>query len=594
MSANAKVIRSCILRSRNYKYRDVFLPDKTPTIVGRGLQTKIRERRCSKAQIQITADYSEQKASILQLGPNPSEIENKLVAAQEHIEVPNGASVNLIKDDLKYTVEFLDEDHDHSTRHRHHPRHSSHNSNKKLKVDEAPNASLVESASSASGDGSADCQPDESAAKSIAEDESSDDELQRQKEIEAKLEGLRKTVVDDFQALSTTDTWEEYDHSKILIFTPAYMKGAEKVAAFDLDHTIITTKTGKVFPTDTNDWRIMFPETPGKLKKLASDGYKIVFFTNQKGISRGKTSAPDFKKKVERIIQRLGIPIQALVSTGHGKYRKPNTGMWDYFVQKCNQNVPVDLDSCVYVGDAAGRPEKWAPKKKKDFSCADRLFALNVGIKFFTPEEFFLGEKPAPYKMPIFDPRNIGNVPLAVKCEPLPKTELSSESIAASQSEVVVFVGFPAAGKSHFASFYLIPNGYVHINRDSLGSWQKCVSECTKALSKGLKVVIDNTNPDVESRARYIDCSKKFRVPCRCFHFVCSLEQARHNNIYRELSNPDEKHVGVNDMVLNGYKSKFKEPTLREGFTEIVNVNFVPKFKNKHEEKLFKRFLLEK
>ncbi|XP_035215415.1 bifunctional polynucleotide phosphatase/kinase-like [Stegodyphus dumicola] len=405
---------------------------------------------------------------------------------------------------------------------------------------------------------------------------------------------MRKAVVDDFNSLTTVDRWEEYDHSKIFIFTPAGLRGQTKIAAFDMDHTIITTKSGKVFPTDMSDWKILYAEVPGKMKKLYEEGYKIVVFTNQKGISRGRTSAPEFKKKVERIVQKLGLPIQVLVSTGSGRYRKPNTGMWDYFVQKCNQGITVDVPSCLYVGDAAGRPQNWAPKKKKDFSCADRLFALNIGIKFYTPEEFFLGQQPAPYNMPVFDPRKLAASPLAVKYQPPPRKELTADTIVSSTSEVVIFVGYPAAGKTHFALTYLVPKGYIHINRDILGSWQNCVSECSKSLSKHQKVVIDNTNPDPESRSRYMEIAKKFGVPCRCFFFVCSLEQARHNNVYRELQGPDEKHAGVNDMVLNSYKSKFKEPTLKEGFTEVININFIPKFKSIHEEKLFKRFLLEK
>jgi len=53
----------------------------------------------------------------------------------------------------------------------------------------------------------------------------------------------------------------------------------------DIDGTIITTQSGKVFPKDIHDWKILYPEVPGKLKKLSQDGFKIVFITNQAGIA---------------------------------------------------------------------------------------------------------------------------------------------------------------------------------------------------------------------------------------------------------------------------------------------------------------------
>jgi bifunctional polynucleotide phosphatase/kinase len=45
-------------------------------------------------------------------------------------------------------------------------------------------------------------------------------------------------------------------------------------------------------------------------------------------------------------------------------------------------------------------------KLKKDFSCSDRLFALNLSMPFKTPEEYFLGEKvDKTYTLPLFNPR---------------------------------------------------------------------------------------------------------------------------------------------------------------------------------------------
>lgn len=56
MSTNSDEIKQCVLRSRNYKLRDVVLLDQVPIIIGRGPQTKIRDRKCSKNQGIISSD----------------------------------------------------------------------------------------------------------------------------------------------------------------------------------------------------------------------------------------------------------------------------------------------------------------------------------------------------------------------------------------------------------------------------------------------------------------------------------------------------------------------------------------------------------
>lgn len=41
--------------------------------------------------------------------------------------------------------------------------------------------------------------------------------------------------------------------------------------------------------------------------------------------------------------------------------------------------------------------------------------------------------------------------------------------------ELVVMVGVPASGKSTFSKQYFQPNGYVSVNRDTLGTVEKCL-----------------------------------------------------------------------------------------------------------------------
>lgn len=43
----------------------------------------------------------------------------------------------------------------------------------------------------------------------------------------------------------------------------------------------------------------------------------------------------------------------------------------------------------------------------------------------------------------------------------------------------------------------------------------------------------DNTNPDVATRAPYINLAKKYNVPVRCFLFQANKDLALHNNYFR-------------------------------------------------------------
>ncbi|XP_073779297.1 bifunctional polynucleotide phosphatase/kinase isoform X2 [Danio rerio] len=368
-----------------------------------------------------------------------------------------------------------------------------------------------------------------------------------------------------------------------MLFTAAGVTASSKIAGFDIDGCIITTKSGKVFPTGPDDWRILYPEIQPKLASLLKKGYKVVFFTNQMGISRGKLRPEVFKSKAEDILQTLQLPIQVFVSTAPGIYRKPVIGMWEHLCEKANSGVMVDVSESFYVGDAAGRPANWAPgKKKKDFSCSDRLFALNIGLQFYTPEEYFLGWKPATFSFPEFDPRKLDS---KARLYDPPDASLTS-----TKQEIIVAVGFPGAGKSTFFQTHIIPKGYAYVNRDTMGSWQHCVSACERALKEGKSVAVDNTNPDLESRKRYIDVAQSAGVSCRCFNFTASLDQAKHNNRFREMVPSATKHVPVNDMVIHSYKKKFVVPSLSEGFSEVLQIHFVPSFSDKRSEFLFKQF----
>ncbi|WKY04717.1 hypothetical protein Q1695_005602 [Nippostrongylus brasiliensis] len=361
--------------------------------------------------------------------------------------------------------------------------------------------------------------------------------------------------------------WEGKHADEILIFTHKDCAPRAKIAAFDMDGTLVTTKSGKVFPVDNNDWRIIYDKVAPRLKKLHSEeDYKIVIFTNQKGIQVGKVDKNGFKRKMEAVITKLGIPAQAFVAIGDGHYRKPCTGMWKELVE-ANEDMEIDMDNSLYVGDAAGR-HKTKTRPKKDHSCADRFFAANLGLRFYTPEEFFLGQKTSePWGPPSFDPA-------AYLDSKRPLLEPEDAPLPSSMKEVIVIVGFPGSGKSTFARKLESDHGYTVVNRDTLGTWQKCCEHARAHL-----------------RSRYTALAKEMKVPCRCFVFTCDFNQAQHNVKFRRLTQKNDNEVGT--MVLRMYGSKFEKPDLSEGFESIVHVNFVPSFENEEHEKLYRQYLSE-
>lgn len=396
------------------------------------------------------------------------------------------------------------------------------------------------------------------------------------KEYKINFASTDKTDNMDVDLVQSRAQWELIDDKELLVYTPPNCANSSLIAAFDLDGTLIKTKSGARFPKDDDDWELLFGNIKSKLKIKLTENYKLVIFTNQAAIDKNDSKRLGFQRKIENVVKRIDLPIQVYIATGHSIYRKPVPGMWFVLTLEKNGGIDVDMEKSFFVGDAAGRSKNWAVKKPKDHSLADRLFALNVGLKFFTPEEFFLGAKPVACSMPRFDPKKIIAPDFTVPiCD---------------QLEVILMVGCPGSGKSFFCEQFLISKGYVRVNRDKLGSWQKCVKLMEESLSAKKKVVIDNTNPNKESRKRYIDAAKKYNVPCRCFAMQVDVAHAKHNNKFRELT--DRSHLKVSDIIINSYFKQFEEPTLDEGFKEIVEIPFVPTFNSEKQEQLYRMFLL--
>ncbi|KAL6053486.1 DNA kinase/phosphatase Pnk1 [Balamuthia mandrillaris] len=411
------------------------------------------------------------------------------------------------------------------------------------------------------------------------EESEEEEEVQEEEEEEEVAEngGEGKGKEKD-ESVGGASSWTR--NGTLLILDGEAIKPSAKIASFDMDDTLITPKSGRKFATGRADWKWLFPEVPTKLKELYEEGFKLVIFSNQAGIETGKTRAQDVQGKIKDIVKELGIPIQAFLASCDDEWRKPRPSMWEHMVQHCNGGVQVDMSKSFYCGDAAGRPAAWDGNKKtkKDFSCSDRKFAANVDLNFLTPEMCFHGASEPPFNWEGFDPDTVPS-----------GGELFSggEPLVSQKQELILFVGFPASGKSTFARKHFVPHGYVHVNQDTLKTKPKCLKATEEGLAEGKSVVVDNTNPDAAVRAEYISIAQEHGVPVRCFHFQTPLELAQHLNIFREkITNGEHKHVPRIGYAM--FKKRFQEPSKSEGFTEIKKINFVANFESQEAEKLFR------
>eukprot|EP00316_Scyphosphaera_apsteinii_P021558 CAMPEP_0119313068 /NCGR_PEP_ID=MMETSP1333-20130426/27774_1 /TAXON_ID=418940 /ORGANISM="Scyphosphaera apsteinii, Strain RCC1455" /LENGTH=169 /DNA_ID=CAMNT_0007317801 /DNA_START=144 /DNA_END=653 /DNA_ORIENTATION=+ len=166
-------------------------------------------------------------------------------------------------------------------------------------------------------------------------------------------------------------------------------KPSASIAAFDFDGCLAKTPLGGNDPTA---WKLMFPHVPAVLRTLHSKGFKVVVITNE---SMDRLKKPEairgaIRKKCGRLegfAEAVGAPMQVLCATAKDEFRKPESAAWAWLVEHGNDEVPIDLSSSFFTGDAAGRPG--------DHGDSDKAFAAKVGVSFHTESDFFVKLHPA-------------------------------------------------------------------------------------------------------------------------------------------------------------------------------------------------------
>ena len=134
--------------------------------------------------------------------------------------------------------------------------------------------------------------------------------------------------------------------------------------------------------------------------------------------------------------------------------------------------------------------------------------------------------------------------------------------------QLIIFTGVQASGKSTFYQQFFY-HSHLRLNLDMLKTRHRENILFEAALTSKTKMVIDNTNPTAEDRARYIQRAKAASFEVISYFFDTDLTSTLARNKQR-LGKANIPEVGV-----RATHNKLQVPRLDEGFDKIVQVKII-------------------
>lgn len=292
-----------------------------------------------------------------------------------------------------------------------------------------------------------------------------------------------------------------------------------KLALFDVDGTLIVSKSGRRWAADSADW-VFLGDVPARLKQFHDDGYLIAFVSNQSEWKLSDTPRAKFQSILSALHEANGWAPWCLIATAKVKendrvYRKPGRGLYDALLEAV-RFTPSEVIMC---GDACGADDEYPPYR---WSGSDAEFAKVIGATFVRANDVFRPVVPKPL---------------------------------VGKQELIILVGNPGSNKSSTGRRFK-DMGYEHLEQDIIGTKAAVLKAARAAVASKKSVVVDATHGSQVNRDPYIALAKANNIPYR---ILWHIRDGRAFNALREKPVPEVAYAI--------YSKHFVEPN---EFVELV------------------------
>jgi predicted kinase len=131
--------------------------------------------------------------------------------------------------------------------------------------------------------------------------------------------------------------------------------------------------------------------------------------------------------------------------------------------------------------------------------------------------------------------------------------------------ECVIFIGIQGSGKSTFYKEHFFKT-HMRINLDMLRTRNREDIYLAASIKAMQRFVVDNTNPTIDDRRKYIEIAKKYKFKIVGYYFEPDYDLSFSRN---EMRQGKEK---VSEVAIKSTLKKLQIPTYAEGFDELYTV----------------------